>query len=221
MLSTILHAFVTTVGIAAVTAGTPTDLPVTPIQVNKEHIHVVKSGESLSTIAMNYYSNIDAWTSIQEDNPAIENPNAIEEGTVLKIRYIPHVVLEEDVRRTQEITAMHDSIALEATSTAAVAQPTVAVQQVAYTPGPLTEAQITYLGQCEAGMDPTKNTGNGYYGAFQFSYGTWQRMETGYERADLAPLEVQKAAVQKLLSRSSIFGQFPGCARKMQAIGLL
>ena len=104
--------------------------------------------------------------------------------------------------------------------------PTVAqapVQQAAApaVPNVISEEAITYLGTCEAGMDPAKNTGNGYYGAFQFSYGTWKSMNTGYERADLAPIEVQKAAVQKLLSRSSIYTQFPGCAKKMRSAGLI
>ena|ERR1700722_8398128 len=87
--------------------------------------------------------------------------------------------------------------------------------------GSISDAAITYLGNCEAGMDPTKNTGNGYYGAFQFSYGTWQSLNTGYARADLAPIEVQEAAVKQLLSRSSIYNQFPACARKMLSAGLI
>lgn len=88
-------------------------------------------------------------------------------------------------------------------------------------PKSLNEEQIQFLGRCEAGMDPAKNTGNGYYGAFQFSYGTWQSMNTGYERADMAPLEVQIDAVQRLLARSSIYTQFPGCAKLMQSQGLI
>jgi resuscitation-promoting factor RpfB len=87
--------------------------------------------------------------------------------------------------------------------------------------GPVSDAAITYLGNCEAGMNPTKNTGNGYYGAFQFSYGTWQSLNTGYARADLAPIEVQEAAVKQLLSRSSIYNQFPACSRKMRDAGLI
>ncbi len=87
--------------------------------------------------------------------------------------------------------------------------------------GPLNAAQIQYLGSCESGMTATRNSGNGYYGAFQFSAGTWNAMGTGYARADLAPLDVQIQAVQQLLSRSSIFGQFPGCANRMVSAGLL
>jgi hypothetical protein len=70
-------------------------------------------------------------------------------------------------------------------------------------------------------MNPARNSGNGYYGAFQFSYGTWKSLNTGYERADLAPIEVQKAAVKQLLQRSSIHAQFPGCASKMRNAGLI
>jgi hypothetical protein len=87
--------------------------------------------------------------------------------------------------------------------------------------GPLNNAQITFLGNCESGMTWNRNSGNGFYGAFQFTISTWNAMGTGYARADMAPLEVQVAAVQKLLSRSSIFTQFPGCARQMQARGLI
>lgn len=100
-------------------------------------------------------------------------------------------------------------------------EPTQVALDLSNSPQSLTPEQITFLGNCEAGMDPTKNTGNGYYGAFQFSYGTWQSMNTGYERADLAPLEVQIDAVQRLLQRSSIYTQFPACARKMQSLGMI
>lgn len=90
-----------------------------------------------------------------------------------------------------------------------------------YQGGVLSAAQIQFLGNCESGMNPTTNTGNGFYGAYQFTIPTWNAMGTGYARADYAPLDVQTAAVQKLLSSSSIWTQFPGCAAKMSAAGLL
>lgn len=74
---------------------------------------------------------------------------------------------------------------------------------------------ITALGQCESGNTANRNSGNGYYGAFQFSIATWNAMGTGYARADLAPYEVQVAAVKKLLSKSSVRSQFPGCSAKL------
>lgn len=93
-----------------------------------------------------------------------------------------------------------------------------------YTGGPLNEAQINALGQCETGMNPATNTGNGFYGAFQFMPATWRSNAPAPYSQQLphqAPLDAQKQAVQNLLSRSSIYTQFPGCARKMQAQGIL
>lgn len=106
-------------------------------------------------------------------------------------------------------------------STAQPAKPVVAAALSGVgASGPLSDTQIQFLGNCESGMTATRNSGNGYYGAFQFSIPTWNSMGTVYARADLAPLDVQRDAVQRLLQRSSIWTQFPGCARKMQAAGL-
>jgi len=93
-----------------------------------------------------------------------------------------------------------------------------------YTGGPLSEAQINALGMCESGMTATRNSGNGFYGAFQFMPSTWAKVAPAPYNAMLpheAPLEAQKQAVQNLLSRSSIYTQFPGCAKKMQAQGII
>lgn len=121
-----------------------------------------------------------------------------------------------------EITPAVQSIALSIEDVqSSEPTPTPIPVDTSNSPKSLNEEQIQFLGRCEAGMDPTKNTGNGYYGAFQFSYGTWQSMNTGYERADMAPLEVQIDAVQRLLQRSSIYTQFPACARQMQSQGLI
>lgn len=127
---------------------------------------------------------------------------------------------EETPTPTPEPTAV-PTVLPTATPTPEALKPTQVAVDLSNSPQSLTPEQITFLGNCEAGMDPTKNTGNGYYGAFQFSYGTWQSMNTGYERADLAPLEVQIDAVQRLLQRSSIYTQFPACARKMQSLGMI
>lgn len=96
--------------------------------------------------------------------------------------------------------------------------------KVKYSGGPLSEEQITALGRCESGMTATRNSGNGYYGAFQFSAGTWRSNAPDPYKSVLphqAPLDAQKQAVQNLLSRSSIFNQFPGCAKKMRSQGVI
>ena len=115
-----------------------------------------------------------------------------------------------------------------AIQTVVTKQPTKQVETVGakfnYTGGPLSEAQINALGTCESGMTATRNSGNGFYGAFQFMPATWRTVAPVEYRGMLpheAPLEAQKQAVQNLLSRSSIYTQFPGCAKKMQAQGIL
>lgn len=93
-----------------------------------------------------------------------------------------------------------------------------------YTGGTLNEEQITFLGTCESGMTASRNSGNGFYGAFQFMPATWRTVAPAPYNAGMpheAPLDAQKQAVQTLLSRSSIFSQFPGCAKKMRAAGVI
>ena len=135
-----------------------------------------------------------------------------------------HLEAQNDKLTDEKNAAYLAKIGYGGTPVPVVTQPTVTqapVVQSAQVPSTISDEALTYLGNCEAGMNPTRNSGNGYFGAFQFSYGTWKSLNTGYERADLAPLEVQKAAVQQLLSRSSIYHQFPACARKMQSAGLI
>ena len=73
------------------------------------------------------------------------------------------------------------------------------------------------LRMCETGGRYNANTGNGYYGAYQFSAATWNRWNTGYARADLAPPEVQDLYVIKNVkaSKGGLWSQHPGCSVKL------
>jgi peptidoglycan hydrolase-like protein with peptidoglycan-binding domain len=42
--------------------------------------------------------------------------------------------------------------------------------------GSSASAALARIAQCESGGDPTTDTGNGYYGKYQFSRATWRRM---------------------------------------------
>jgi uncharacterized protein YabE (DUF348 family) len=72
---------------------------------------------------------------------------------------------------------------------------------------------LAKLRQCESGGNYQDNTGNGYYGAYQFSTGTWNSLGTGYAQADLAPPSVQDQAIVRNTNRSGsgLAGQNPGC----------
>ena len=69
------------------------------------------------------------------------------------------------------------------------------------------------LADCESGGDPTTNTGNGYYGAFQFSLPTWRSVgESGLPSAH--SYAHQLAAARRLQARSG-WGQWPACSRML------
>ena len=69
------------------------------------------------------------------------------------------------------------------------------------------------LAQCESGGNPATNTGNGFYGMYQFTLETWQALGgTGYpHEADAA---TQTAMAKKLQAQAG-WGQWPGCADKL------
>ena len=71
------------------------------------------------------------------------------------------------------------------------------------------------LRQCESGGNYSINTGNGYYGAYQFHPRTWRGL--GYPGLPhQASPEVQDEAARKLQARSG-WGQWPSCSRRIGA----
>ena len=71
------------------------------------------------------------------------------------------------------------------------------------------------LRQCESGDNYQENTGNGYFGAYQFSQQTWSNL--GYPgRPDLESPSMQDQAAMQLQKQSG-WGQWPACSA---ALGL-
>jgi Transglycosylase-like domain len=71
------------------------------------------------------------------------------------------------------------------------------------------------LRQCESGGRYTVNSGNGFYGAYQFVPRTWRSL--GYPGLPhQAPPEMQDEAARKLQARSG-WGQWPVCSRRIGA----
>ncbi|WP_435876397.1 transglycosylase family protein [Oerskovia paurometabola] len=69
------------------------------------------------------------------------------------------------------------------------------------------------LAKCESGGNPATNTGNGYYGLYQFSAGTWKSMGGSGLPSD-ASAEEQTMRAQMLQARSG-WGQWPACSKKL------
>jgi hypothetical protein len=69
------------------------------------------------------------------------------------------------------------------------------------------------LRQCESGGNYIADTGNGYYGAYQFSAATWHGL--GYPGLpNQAAPAVQDQAAERLQARSG-WGQWPTCSRRL------
>jgi uncharacterized protein YabE (DUF348 family) len=73
------------------------------------------------------------------------------------------------------------------------------------------------LAQCESGGNWAINTGNGYYGGLQFSYGTWLAYGGGQyaPTANLASREQQIAIATKVRDARGGYGDWPACSAKL------
>jgi hypothetical protein len=72
--------------------------------------------------------------------------------------------------------------------------------------------QMHRLRVCESSNNYRANTGNGYYGAYQYAPATWTHL--GYAgRPDQASYKTQDAATTKLHSRQG-WKPWPGCAKR-------
>ena len=80
-------------------------------------------------------------------------------------------------------------------------------------PAPPVGNPLAALRQCESGGNYGADTGNGYYGAYQFNVGTWRSLGLG-GLPSAAPAAVQDQAAQELAARRG-GGQWPSCARRL------
>ncbi|HSE29374.1 MAG TPA: ubiquitin-like domain-containing protein [Candidatus Saccharimonadales bacterium] len=72
---------------------------------------------------------------------------------------------------------------------------------------------LAKLRSCEAGGNYDRNSGNGYYGAYQYDISTWANWQ-GYARPDLAPAEVQDAKAYETYMRRG-WQPWPSCTSKL------
>ena len=92
--------------------------------------------------------------------------------------------------------------------------PSVPGEAAAHAPSPSSSsADLAALRGCESGGNYRANTGNGYYGAYQFSASTWQSLGHGGRASDAAP-HVQDEAALRLASTKG-WSQWPACSRSL------
>lgn len=71
---------------------------------------------------------------------------------------------------------------------------------------------LSALRDCESGGNYQDDTGNGYYGAYQFSLGTWERLGLSGLPSSAAPSVQDQAIVRNTnLSGGGLASQNPGC----------
>ncbi len=116
------------------------------------------------------------------------------------------VVAPLKAKQAAEEAAAQAKIAQARAKAAVAATPKVAFN------GDLDSA-FALIRQCEAGNVYTRNSGNGYYGAYQYNLGTWANYG-GYARPDLAPPAVQDAKARETQAARG-WGPWPACARKL------
>lgn len=70
---------------------------------------------------------------------------------------------------------------------------------------------LAHIRACESGGNYSTNTGNGFYGAYQFTQGTWNAMGGSGNPADASPAE-QDALAAKLYAGGAGAGNWPVCS---------
>lgn len=111
-----------------------------------------------------------------------------------------------DAQREQaRLQALEAQRVTEANKVPVVAQSTPTVAPLSLQEGMLK------LRQCESGGNYATNTGNGYYGAYQYDLQTWGNF-MGFARPDLAPPDVQDAKFLETYSRRGK-SPWPSCGR--------
>lgn len=148
----------------------------------QESIHVVKTGETLTSVAESYYGSRDYWTTIWNDNPEIRNPSIIEVGAKLKVRTEKPLLVEavDEVRMqmllSESVTPIDSSVAfVQAGESVAVQQP---ISEPTVQPAPVQQASPSNY------VDVYKSAGEKYGVPWQVLYGL-HLTETGQRDGEI------------------------------------
>jgi LysM repeat protein len=189
-------------------AGQPLTEPAAPVSQQ----YTVVTGDTLWGIAGHFYGVGDRWPQIAQANPVVVSPNLIypQESLVVPSGAAgappaPAPAPAADPKPAQ--TALGTS--QRATAHAPIVHVSTASAPVFA--GSSLGGIWACIRQHESGGNYATNTGNGYYGAYQFALPTWRSLG-GTGLPSSAPSSVQDALAQKLQARSG-WGQWPVTSR--------
>ncbi len=170
----------------------PVDATVAPAS------YVVQPGDYLAKIASEYET---TYVRLFDANPAIADPNIINPGQTIRIPAVD-----------EQLASRAAAVAPQPVARAA--RPAAQPRQAAPSRPVVANSDVwARLAACESGGRANINTGNGYYGAYQFSASTWRGVGGTGLPSD-ASLEEQTARAQALQARSG-WGQWPECSAKL------
>ena len=147
--------------------------------------YTVQSGDTLSSIAQNFYGTGDDWTVLYWANDSqIQNPNVIEVGQVLSVPAQPSTIPAPPSAPAS--TAAPTGGTAESTQAASTQAAPVAQSTAQQSDGTVSTAGDSSFQACviqrESGGNPQVMNSSGHYGLYQFSESTW--VEYGGNPAD-------------------------------------
>ena len=152
-------------------APVPQTKPAEPKPAPAQKFHVVEHGDSLSSIAES--EKLGSWRPLWDANPEIAQPNLIHAGQKLLVPQGPTAQrpLPVDSITKPQAQAAPQPTRPQAAPTQQQAAPRVQAQLVST--GGVSDI-LARTKMRESGGNYATNTGNGYYGAYQFDLQTWR-----------------------------------------------
>lgn len=139
------------------------------VQTQPTKTYVVQSGDNLSSIAQS--ENMNSWVPLWNANPNLADPNLIYAGQTLVVPTGPTTN-----RPLPPDAASMPAVIQSAAPVTTYHAPTTYVAREAATTtyASSTSSILARVRMRESGGNYSTNTGNGFYGAYQFTIGTWE-----------------------------------------------